>query len=256
MQEIIENTCFVCDTGLEDTPYTEELAKKYTCDRDKALYTLKYSENGLSLISDNKVLRGDFSKLTNRVKGNNINSEMLIKAARIKDKNDDLVAIDATAGLGDDSFLLAAAGFEVHMYEKNPLIFELLNDALHRAFDIPSIVNIASRMHIYNKDSIIAMNEENIDVDVVLLDPMFPERKKSGLVKNKLQVIKTLEEPCRDEKELLLAAANAGPKKLIIKRPLKGEYLGDLKPDHSISGKAVRYDCIVEPKEKSKKWFL
>ena len=92
--------------------------------------------------------------------------------------------------------------------------------------------------------------------DVILLDPMFPERQKSALVKKKLQIIQKLEIPCADEAELFLAAVNAKPKKLVIKRPPKGPYLADVKPDYSISGKAVRFDCIVSPYEKRHKFNL
>ena len=42
-------------------------------------------------------------------------------------------AVDATAGLGEDSLLLAAAGFEVTLCEADPVIAVLLEDALTRA---------------------------------------------------------------------------------------------------------------------------
>jgi 16S rRNA (guanine1516-N2)-methyltransferase len=83
---------------------------------------------------------------------------------------------------------------------------------------------------------------------VILLDPMFPERQKSALVKKKFQLLQQLECPCTDEEELLQAAINAKPRKIIIKRPAKGPFLANRKPDYSISGKAIRYDCIVIPR--------
>ena len=42
-------------------------------------------------------------------------------------------AIDATAGMGEDAFLLAAQGYEVTLYEQNPVIAALLKDAIRRA---------------------------------------------------------------------------------------------------------------------------
>ena len=48
-----------------------------------------------------------------------------------------------------------------------------------------------------------------------------------------------------DEAALLDAALAARPRKVVIKRPLKGPYLGGVKPDYELHGKAVRYDCIV-----------
>ena len=81
--------------------------------------------------------------------------------------------------------------------------------------------------------------------DLIYLDPMFPERKKSALVKKKFQLLHYLERPAADEQELLQAALSARPKKIVIKRPLKGPDLGGQKPSYRIRGKAIRYDVIV-----------
>ncbi len=48
-----------------------------------------------------------------------------------------------------------------------------------------------------------------------------------------------------DEEALLRAALAAHPRKVVIKRPVKGPHLAGVKPSHSVAGKAVRYDCIV-----------
>ena len=82
-------------------------------------------------------------------------------------------------------------------------------------------------------------------VDVVYLDPMFPGRTKSAAVKKKFQLLHRLEMPCQDEKSLLDAALGARPRKIVIKRPIKGPYLAGVKPSYELCGKAVRYDCIV-----------
>ena len=155
------------------------------------------------------------------------------------------------------SLVLAAAGFKVLMYEKNPVIYQLLCDTIDRARDIPELAEIASKMHPHNGDSIQALKAmagQDGSADVILLDPMFPERQKSALVKKKLQMIQKLEVPCMDEIELVRTAMEAGPKKLIIKRPPKGPYLAGLKPDHSIQGKAVRFDCFVNPYDRLHKF--
>ena len=157
------------------------------------------------------------------------------------------MALDATAGLGEDSLLLAAAGFHVRMYEKDPVIAALLEDAMNRAKELPELSAAVSRMELFKEDSISAMKNTDTSPDIILLDPMFPQRQKSALVGKKFQLIHILEKPCEDEKDLLDAAISAHPRKIIIKRPLKGSFLGGRKPDYSISGKAIRYDCIVLP---------
>ena len=67
------------------------------------------------------------------------------------------------------------------------------------------------------------------------------------LKKKKFQLIHHLEKPCEDEEALLNAAIAAKPRKILIKRPVKGPYLCGRKPSYSIAGKAVRYDCLVFP---------
>lgn len=228
--------------------------------------SLQRDDQGLCLVSNDQVLRGDFTKMIPRVKVNNLSKELLVKAAKIKDPDRQLWAIDATAGLGEDSLLLAAAGFQVTLYERNPVIYQLLADALERAREIPELADIVSRMTVRNEDSIEALNQlaltldqnasDTIVPDVILLDPMFPERQKSALVKKKLQIIQKLETPCTDEKEIVSAAMKARPKKLIIKRPPKGPWLAGLKPDYSNEGKAVRFDCFVNPYDRIHKFDL
>lgn len=41
------------------------------------------------------------------------------------------------------------------------------------------------------------------------------------------------------------AALAAHPRKIVVKRPIKAPVLAGVRPSHSISGKAVRYDVIV-----------
>lgn len=216
--------------------------------------TLKLDCDGLSLISGNLVLRGDYTQKLRRLTQNNLNSELLVRISKLRNSSAPFTAIDATAGLGEDSLLLAAAGFDVNLYERNPVIFELLCDTVRRAALHPELSEIVSRMHIFNEDSITVMNNTSQYPDIVLLDPMFPERQKSSLVKKKLQVIQELELPADDEVQLMLAAINARPQKLIIKRPPKGPYLAGIKPDHSLNGKAIRFDCIVSPYDRIHKF--
>lgn len=224
------------------------------CEDAASGVTLKLCPEGLALISEGQELKGDFTRMLSRIKADNLSREMLVRAAKIKDAQAPLTAIDATAGLGEDSMLLAAAGFRVTLCEWNPVIFELLSDALRRAENIPELAEIVGRMQAVNGNSVEIMRRVETPPDVILLDPMFPARQKSSLVKKKLQVIQKLEIPCVEERELILSAMRARPRKLIIKRPVKGPYLAGIKPDHSITGKVVRYDCFVSPYEKIHKY--
>lgn len=236
-----------------------ELASiKHAQPESQSAVSLEQTPNGLTLVGDGMELRGDFSKMLKRVKPGKLQTELLIKAAKIKRSTDDSagenarrpLAIDATAGLGEDSFLLAAAGFDVIMLERDETIAALLADALTRAQNDPAIAETISHMSLATEDSIAALGEwanvrPNQKPDVILLDPMFPKRTKSASVKKKFQLLHELESPCSEEEPLLKAALSANPNKIVIKRPAKGLYLAGVKPSYSVSGKAVRYDVIV-----------
>ena len=228
--------------------------REYTPEQEGQGLLLKVGEDGVELHADGQTLKGDFTRMLPRLKAGNLSKELLVRAARIKGASDTLTAIDATAGLGEDSLLLAAAGFQVKLYERNPVVYELLNDAVKRAANIPELADIVAQMQVFYGDSVQGMSGLETPPDVILLDPMFPARQKSALVKKKLQTIQKLELPCLDEEELIFAAMGARPKKLIVKRPPKGPWLAGIKPDHSVEGKAVRYDCFVSPYDRIQKF--
>lgn len=207
---------------------------------------LRRDDEGLALVGDGMVLRADFSRLLPRLRADRIGRELLVRAARTRGVATP-TAVDATAGLGEDSLLLAAAGFTVTMFEKDPVIAALLRDALDRAANDSRLAEAVARMTLVEGDSVAGLRELGFSPDVVFLDPMFPERTKSAAVKKKFQLLHHLERPCEDEEGLLAAALSARPRKVVIKRPPKGPWLAGAKPSHSLTGKAVRYDVIVPP---------
>ena len=207
---------------------------------------LRRDADGLALVGDGMVLRADFSALLPRLRPDRLGRELLVRAARVRGVEAP-TAVDATAGLGEDSLLLAAAGFTVTMFEKDPVIAALLRDALERAAANPELAPVAARMTLVEGDSVAGLRDLGFSPDVVFLDPMFPERTKSAAVKKKFQLLHHLERPCDNEAELLGAALAARPRKVVIKRPPKGPLLTGAKPSYQVAGKAVRYDVIVPP---------
>ena len=138
------------------------------------------------------------------------------------------------------------------LYESDHVIAELLKDSLGRAASDPRLADPVARMQAHEGDSIAALRElassEAAPPDVVYLDPMFPERRKSAAVGKKFQLLHELERPCANPEELLDAALAVHPRKVVVKRPVKGPYLADAKPSYSLAGKAVRFDVIVPPR--------
>lgn len=216
---------------------------------------LRLDEAGLCLTDGRLELRGDLRTMLPRLRQDNLHRELLVKAAKLKGFSGTPIAVDATAGMGEDSLLLAASGFYVRLYEYDMVIASLLEDSLLRAREIPELADAVSRMELHMGDSISAlramgdMSQKDSRPDVVLLDPMFPERQKSALVKKKFQLLQQLEQPCSEETALLDAAIAACPRRIVIKRPAKGPFLAGKKPSFSQGGKAVRYDCLVLPRQ-------
>lgn len=208
---------------------------------------LRQDERGLALVGNGMELRGDFSALLPRIKQGRLSRELLVKAARVKGVATPR-AVDCTAGLGEDSFLLAAAGFEVTLFERDQTIAALLADALEHAAADPRLAQIASRMHLVPGDSIAGLAVLPEPLDVVYLDPMFPARTKSAALKKKFQLLHHLEQPCEEEEALVQAALAVRPRKVVIKRPAKGPHLAGMKPSYVVQGKAVRYDVLVPPR--------
>ena len=279
--------------------------------------------DGLSLFDGKMTLRGDYTHMLHRLMPGKLPSELLVRAAKLRDPGPCPVAIDCTAGLGEDSLLLAAMGYTVHLFEHDPITAELLDSTLHSSRSSDSsraLTDITNRMILHKEDSLAVLSalrglpvrskersantpfstgihpaagtipatgtqpvvdtEQELLADIsdensfsglesrdrafagsapdpgtfpyitsapdlIYLDPMFPTRRKSGLITKKLQMLQMLESPCADESALLTAAIHANPRRIVIKRPLKGPFLAGIKPAYSIKGKAIRYDCIA-----------
>ena len=213
-------------------------------DKPGEYLTIHFDSKGVSLSGFGLTYQGDFAEtMMHRVTNGRLQHEMLVKAA--SSEKEGRKAIDATAGMGEDAFLLAAQGYEVTLYVQNPVVAALLKDAIRRAKKNQILKDIAGRMKVVEADSVECMSKLLDPVDVIYLDPMFPARQKSSLINKKLQLIQKLEPPCSEETDLFDAALKVGPSRIIVKRPLKSEYLAGREPSYTLKGKAIRYDCYV-----------
>ena len=247
MDNIQKLVVCIGEGGQKET--AEALAKCIAAplsDKPGEQLTLMVDSSGVSLTGFGLSYRGDFEQMLHRITKGRLHHEMLIHAAKTKDT--DPRAIDATAGMGEDALLLAAFGYEVTLFEQNAVIAALLRDAMERAEKHPILGEIVGRMHLIEGNSVEYLSGCTEKPDLIYLDPMFPARQKSGLINKKLQLIQKLENPCMEEALLLEAAIKAEPKKIIIKRPLKGACLAGKEPSYTIKGKAIRYDCFAFPK--------
>ncbi len=172
--------------------------------------------------------------------------EMIVKAVAGRGK-DPLSVVDATAGLGRDGFLLAAAGHSVTLVERHPAVAILLADGLYRAGRDPEMVTICSRLRLVVGSAqltLAAIPEAELP-DVVYLDPMFPERQKSALVKKEMRMFRGVVGDDEDATELLMVALQVARKRVVVKRPRKAEVIGERKPSHQLTGTSSRFDVYA-----------
>ncbi len=165
------------------------------------------------------------------------------------DKHPEWTILDATAGLGKDAFVLASLGAEITLCEQHPALFGLLADALCRAIQDPGVAAIAKRMSCVHQDSIEYMNEcdssSNKRPDVIYLDPMYPDRKKSAKIKKEMQVLQHLTEHTKGDNELLTEALTTAAHRVVVKRPKSAPSLNDKPASYTVSSVNTRYDVYV-----------
>ena len=169
--------------------------------------------------------------------------EMVVKAVAGRSK-EPLTVFDATAGLGRDSFILAAAGYPVTAVERHPAIACLLWDGLDRARLSLEGASVAGRITLNwgSSQAILAQQAEPEQPDVVYMDPMFPERTKQALVKKEMRLFREVVGEDPDGELLLEVALGVARKRVVIKRPRKAEPVAGRKPGYQLLGKSSRFD--------------
>ncbi|VAW49069.1 16S rRNA (guanine(1516)-N(2))-methyltransferase [hydrothermal vent metagenome] len=164
--------------------------------------------------------------------------------------------IDATAGMGSDSFVLASLGFKVLMLERSRAVSALLEDALQRGKKIlttdisdPELLDILNRLQIIHTDSTLFLQNPTIKksrIEVVYLDPMYPEKKKKTATKKEMKILQRLVGPDQDSQILLQVALLTASYRVVVKRPKNAPIIQldnpDIVPSSQIISPNTRYD--------------
>jgi 16S rRNA (guanine1516-N2)-methyltransferase len=153
-----------------------------------------------------------------------------------------LFILDATAGWGRDAAVLASFGAHVLMCERNPIMAELLQDALKRQDEHSQKALPLSFQHQEAKAYLQSLKEEAYP-DVIYIDPMHPMRQKSALVKKDLQILQQFIGTDEDALELIQLARQRAKLRVVVKWPQQTAAL--IEPDASIPGKTVRFDLYL-----------
>jgi 16S rRNA (guanine1516-N2)-methyltransferase len=161
--------------------------------------------------------------------------------------------LDATAGLGRDAFVLAELGCSVTLIERQALIAALLEDGLLRAQADPEVAPIVARMCLLCGNAIELMAAwASEPPQVIYLDPMFPHRDKSALVKKEMRLFRPLAGNDDDAPALLAAALKLATHRVVVKRPRKAPAIAGEKPGYVLEGKSSRFDIYPKKALKTK----
>lgn len=217
-----------------------------------AQFQLVYSDKGLELFKLDEPKLGavyvDFAggAVNHRRKFGGGKGQSIAKAVGLKSGVTPSV-VDGTAGLGRDAFVLASLGCEVTMLERSPIVAALLEDGLKRAKDDPEIGDwIGSRLKLVFASSLSKLEDLGISPDVVYLDPMYPHKKKSALVKKEMRVFQSLVGADLDADGLFEPAMRVATKRVVVKRPDYAEYIANAEPSMAIETKKNRFDVYVK----------
>jgi len=156
--------------------------------------------------------------------------------------------IDATGGLGRDAAVLARRGCRVTILEREPVIAALLEDGLHRGRGgMGTVAEGLHRIRLVENDAraYLASCAETEGPDVIYLDPMYPERRKSALVRKEMRIFRAIAGDDRDAEELLAAALVAARQRVVVKRPTRAPSLGGPAPSGAVRRGHTRFDIYA-----------
>ncbi len=209
-------------------------------------YSLCHTESGLTLFdktNEFKPLIIDFTQGESQYRHQRAQHEMLAKACGFTKKPSSV--IDATTGLGRDSFIFESLGCEVTSIERNDILYQLLSDAIERLRQDRGLEISWQLIHADAIETIQSLSADNTP-DVIYLDPMHPERKKSALVKKEMRILRDIVGPDLDAKQLFDAALSKAKKRVVIKLPLRADFINDQKPNIQFKGRSTRFDVYTK----------
>ncbi|MDE9466285.1 16S rRNA (guanine(1516)-N(2))-methyltransferase RsmJ [Xenorhabdus bovienii] len=240
--------CLICEQGA-DSSALSQLAERWNLVHDEdSVMALVLTPERLELRKlDEPKLGGiyvDFvaGTMAHRRRFGGGRGEAVAKAVGIK-KGYLPTVVDATAGLGRDAFVLASIGCQVRMLERHPVVAALLDDGLQRGYQNEEIGSwLKERMTLIHTSSITALTDITPPPDVVYLDPMYPHRQKSALVKKEMRVFQSLVGADEDADGLLEPARALAKRRVVVKRPDYAEPLAGVKASATITTKNHRFD--------------
>jgi len=209
--------------------------------KDKQWQLIDQDEPGIAPV----VIDFVSGKTAYRRKYGHAGGEAISKAVGIK-KGHRPNIVDATAGWGRDAFVLATLGCRVHMIERSEIIAKLLEDGLRRAEQDEKIgTTIKNNLSLTLGDSQHELLHTPFEPEVIYLDPMFPHKEKSALVKKEMRMLQDVVGQDEDADALLNLALTIATNRVVVKRPAYADFLAEIKPQTSIKTKKHRFDIYL-----------
>ncbi len=155
--------------------------------------------------------------------------------------------LDASGGLGRDSLVLAARGFEVTILERHPVLAALLADALRRARAHEPLRTTLDRIEFVHADACSWLERHKTAFDAAVFDPMFPARAKDAAVKKEMRILQRLlgATADTDAPSTLVCLRRHVRRRVVVKRPLHAPALGDQEPAYALRGRSIRFDAYL-----------
>jgi len=214
-------------------------------------YTLAYNADRLELRTPDSSLGAPFSvdfgsgSIRWRLNKGGGRNQDIAKAVGLKKMVPHV--IDATCGFAGDGFVLASLGCTVSLCERSPITHALVADALKRAENNPQLSKIVRRISLHLGDSLDLIPRLSAvqSADVIYLDPMYPHRTKSALVKKQMRMLRQVVGKDTDADRLHNLALQYAAKRVVCKRPMSADFLNGKSPDFSVKGKKHRFDVYL-----------
>lgn len=151
---------------------------------------------------------------------------------------ENFIFIDGTLGFAKDSLHMLSMGANVIGVERNPLPHFLVSQSLRESQELQG------RLTTYCADVSDLLPTLMSQSSTLYLDPMFENAKNKSAPKKNLALLREISPIDADVQGVIEKAIKLGVKRVVVKRPLKGQQLYG-KPNIVYQGKLIRYDVYT-----------
>ncbi len=171
-----------------------------------------------------------------------ISKEPLAKAIGLKNLAEGKNIVDMSCGTGKDTLLLLNFGFKVSAYERNEIIYTLLDYYFSLLENEKSFPKERFKLSYGNP----AVLELPFNPDVFYFDPMYGvEANKKAAPRAQMAMFRNFVGVDLDFEDCLKKAFGLARNRVVLKRPSKSKVLLPESFSHSIHGKSTRYDVYL-----------